>query len=105
MNANSNDIARTAFNNISIYTYINDWSGRDIANNKLWEPHILQFLKHNLTAESVFADVGSNYGWHSLFASKYCKQVLSFEPQQYLNEIQEKSIVYNTQPNTKFTII
>ena len=47
-----------------------------------YEGGILKFLKH-LTEkinDPVFIDIGANVGQHSLFMSKYSKNVISFEP-------------------------
>jgi len=85
----------------NVYTLNNDLMGRDIINGKCWEPHIVKFLNTNLTPDSVFVDVGSNYGWHSIIASKLCKEVYSFEPQKVMFEIQKMSISENGLDNCK----
>jgi FkbM family methyltransferase len=49
-----------------------------------WEKYMLYFMRDTLTAlaghDGVFVDVGANVGQHSIFMSKYAKQVHSFEP-------------------------
>lgn len=79
----------------------NDWVGSSILSGQDWEPHIVNFLKRNLTKNSVFVDVGSNYGWHSINLSSYCDKVYSFEPQKVLYDLQSKSINYNKITNIK----
>ena len=61
-----NNIQISKYDWFNIYTFKNDLMGKDIANGKCWEPHIVKFLNNNLTKESTFIDVGSNYGWHSI---------------------------------------
>ena len=83
------------FNDFKIYTVQNDCMGKDIIDGKVWESHIVNFLKKNLKKDSVFIDIGSNYGWHSLIASTICDKVLSFEPQTVMYEIQKLSLDEN----------
>jgi len=46
--------------------------------------------------EPVFVDVGANVGQHTLFMSKYCKTVHSFEPYDVLRtKLQEKIFLNN----------
>jgi len=85
----------TEFDDFKIHTIQNDCMGRDIINKKIWEPHIVNFLKTNLKKDSVFLDIGSNYGWHSIIAAKLCDKVFSFEPQTLMYEIQKLSIEEN----------
>lgn len=94
-----NNIQISKYDWFNIYTFKNDLMGKDIANGKCWEPHIVKFLNNNLTKESTFIDVGSNYGWHSIIASKLCKEVHSFEPQKVMCEIQKMSILENNLEN------
>lgn len=95
------NIKLSTYDWFKIYTLINDCMGKDIINGKCWESHIVNFLKNNLTQESVFIDVGSNYGWHSIIASKLCKYVYSFEPQSLMYEIQKMSVNENGINNLK----
>lgn len=90
---------KTQTDNFIINTLPNDWSGLSIHNSKSWEPHIVHFLKRNLKPDSVFVDVGSNYGWHSIKCSPLCKTVYSFEPQKYIHDIQKNSIEQNNITN------
>jgi SAM-dependent methyltransferase len=89
------NLVLTEFDDFKIHTIQNDCMGRDIINKKIWEPHIVNFLKLNLKKDSVFLDVGSNYGWHSIIASKLCQKVFSFEPQTLMYEIQKLNIEEN----------
>lgn len=90
---------KTQTDNFIINTLPNDWSGLSIHNSKSWEPHIVDFLKRNLKPDSVFVDIGSNYGWHSIKCSPLCKTVYSFEPQKYIHDIQKNSIDQNNITN------
>jgi len=86
---------KTQTDNLIINTLPNDWCGASIHNNKSWEPHITNFLNRNFKTDSVFVDIGSNYGWHSIKSSLYCKTVYSFEPQKFIYDIQKMSIDEN----------
>ena len=85
--------------NFTINTLPNDWSGVSIHSSKSWEPHITQILKRNFKSDSVFVDIGSNYGWHSIKSSPFCSIVYSFEPQKYIYEVQKMSIDENNISN------
>ena len=73
--------------------------GKSVKNNECWEPHIVNFLKHNLNKTSTFVDVGSNFGWHSIISSKFANKVYSFEPQKVIYEIQKNTIKDNNIEN------
>jgi FkbM family methyltransferase len=92
---------KTQIDNIIINTLPNDWSGVSIHNSKSWEPHVTHLLNRNLTQDSVFIDVGSNYGWHSIKSSQICNLIYSFEPQKYIHDIQMKNISENNITNIK----
>lgn len=92
-------IVKTKIDWFEIYTLPNDGIGGDIIKGILWEPHIINFLKNNLSKELTFVDIGSNYGWHSIIASKFCKNVFSFEPQKLMFDIQKLSIDENNIKN------
>lgn len=92
-------VVKVKIHEYEIDVFDNDWVGSSIINQKEWEPHITFFLKRNLKSTSVFVDVGSNYGWHSIMSSKLCKTVYSFEPQNYMYEIQMKNIYQNNIKN------
>jgi FkbM family methyltransferase len=95
----TNKIIKTKVDWFDIYTFKNDGIGGDIINGKIWENHIIEFLKNNLDIHTSFMDVGSNYGWHSIIASKYCDKVYSFEPQKTMFDIQKMSIDSNNIKN------
>lgn len=79
-----------------IFCFENDWYGRDIINGKIWEPHILQtILLLSKINNECFIDCGSNYGWHTIYASKIFKRVHSFEPQKIIYEMQSDSLKLN----------
>ena len=83
--------------NINIGSYTidvlnNDWVGSSIINGTPWESHITFFLERNLKQDSVFIDVGSNYGWHSIMSSNLCNEIYRFEPQNYVYNIQKENI-------------
>jgi hypothetical protein len=94
-------IVNKKFKNFTINIFDNDCLGVKIANGKFWEPHIFNFLKLNLNKNSVFVDIGSNYGFHSLAISKKCKEIYSFEPQVVMCELQKLSIQQSNINNIK----
>ena len=93
------NILKVVTDNFTVNTLSNDWCGLSIFNNKSWEPHITQLLKRNFNLDSVFVDVGSNYGWHAIKSSPFCNIVYSFEPQKLIHNIQNTSIVENNISN------
>lgn len=95
----STKIKKTFLDNIIINVLENDWVGMDFISGKLWEPHIIQFLKYELTTMSNFIDVGSNYGYISIRASKLCNRVFSFEPQLFMYNLSKISISDNAITN------
>lgn len=95
------NILKTQTDNFIINTLPNDWVGMTIHNTKTWEPHITQLLNRNLKSDSIFVDVGSNYGWHSINGSFICETVYGFEPQKYIHDIQMTSIVENNISNIR----
>lgn len=89
------NLLETKINDNIIFTLSNDWSGSSIHKGILWEPHITRFLNRNLSEDSIFVDVGSNYGYHSINSAKLCHSIYSFEPQKHIYDIQLKSIQFN----------
>jgi len=85
-------IKKVKLDDIIINVLENDWMGMDFIGGNLWEPHIVEFLKHELTPTSNFVDAGSNYGYHSIRASKFCNKVYSFEPQELMYNLSKESI-------------
>lgn len=75
------------------HTLHNDWNvGHHIRIGDIWEPYIYKICGVVLDKESVFLDIGSAYGYHALRAAALCKEVLSFEPQQILYDLQRLSL-------------
>lgn len=60
-----------------------------------YEPDILHLIKQQLHPEAVFLDIGANIGQHSLFASRHCKHVYSFEPMKKIYDQFYSSIFVN----------
>jgi FkbM family methyltransferase len=94
-------IKELIYNNQTFYMFDNDWVGSSILSGQIWEPHITEFLKTNLTKDSVLVDVGSNYGWHAILSHNLCKEVYSYEPQKLIYDQQLKSIEKNNIRNIK----
>jgi FkbM family methyltransferase len=92
---NNFDCEKIIINDFYLNIFPNDWMGMNMRGGNLWEPHISKFLLQELRKDSHFVDVGSNYGYHSIFASKHCEKVHSFEPSKFMNEIQKLSILSN----------
>ena len=97
-----NKIVKTKVNDFDFFVFSNDYMGLDFMGGNLWEPHITQFMINELDSECSFVDVGSNYGYHTLFGSKICKNVYSFEPQKEIFELQKKNLESNQITNVKF---
>jgi FkbM family methyltransferase len=93
------NILKVITDDLIINTLSNDWVGVSMYNNKSWEPHITKILKRNFKSDSVFVDIGSNYGWHSIKNSPFCEMIYSFEPQKYIYDVQKNSINENNITN------
>jgi FkbM family methyltransferase len=96
---NLDKIKKVTLGDMVLNVLENDWSGMDFIGGKLWEPHIVQFLKNELIETSNFVDVGSNYGYLSLKASKLCNKVFGFEPQKLMYNLSKKTINDNSITN------
>lgn len=58
-----------------------------------YERGMLHFIEETLkkSEEKIFLDIGANIGHHTLYASKFAREVFSFEPYQKVrNRIEEK---------------
>ena len=66
-----------------------------------YERGMLHFIEETLrnSQEKIFIDIGANIGHHSLFASKYAKQVFSFEPYHLVRTSIEEKIKDNNIKN------
>lgn len=84
---------------IKFSIFQNDWVGQAIVRDNVWESHVHNFIKAHISEDDVFVDIGSNYGWHSIFSSLKCKWVYSFEPQKVLHDLQLKNIKVNNITN------
>lgn len=65
--------------------FSNDLISSEIILNQYYEKNILFFLRNEifekyLNKNSTCLDIGANIGNHSIFFSKYCGKVFSFEP-------------------------
>jgi FkbM family methyltransferase len=81
------------------YLMENDLMSQGVLKDEEWEPHITNFIKSQLNADSVFVDIGSNFGYHTIFASKFCKHVYGFEPQTEIFNLLKKSVEANQAEN------
>lgn len=93
------EIKELNIGDIKFSIFQNDWVGQSIVRDNVWESHIHNFIKAHITQDDVFVDIGSNYGWHSIFSSLKCNQVYSFEPQKVLYDLQLKNIKVNSITN------
>jgi FkbM family methyltransferase len=64
-----------------------------------WEPNTFKLLKEFLNSESIFLDIGAWIGPLSVFASKLCGQVYSFEPDQFAFRKLVENILLNDSKN------
>lgn len=64
-----------------------------------YEYEELSFFKRYLNKQSVVLDIGANTGHHSLFFSRFAKEVYAFEPYQKMFQIMEKRIRDNSISN------
>ena len=97
----NNKVKKVNYLGYEFEVFENDGIGIDIIQGKIWEKHIISFLKNNLEKNMSFVDVGSHYGCHSLIASNLCEMVYSFEPQKKLHGLQKNTIKNNSIKNIK----
>ena len=90
----SKDIKIVIKLNLNEYTQCNYYFG-NISNQLLF------LIKHLGNKKNIFLDIGTNIGFYSLVASRYFKQIFSFEPQpNCINEIK-----YHSNYNHMYNII
>jgi FkbM family methyltransferase len=93
------DIIKHTHKGNIFYLMKNDLMSQGVLNGEEWEPHITAFVESQLKPDSVFLDVGSNFGYHTILASKACKHVYSFEPQTEVFKLLQKSLDSNGAKN------
>lgn len=86
---------------ISINPYKNGCVDEVIETEGAWEPDLVFALKKLMNNDSVFLDIGSNIGYHSIaIATAFpIGQVICFEPQESLCEQIRKSVSKNNLKN------
>lgn len=74
---------------------------KEIYNNGVWEPEILEVLKENISQESVCLDIGANIGQHTLYMASLANKgrVYSFEPLKKLVDQIKESVIANNFKN------
>src|SRR5690554_953635 len=80
-----------------IDVFENDYIGRKIASNGLYEKENLELLNRILhrMSHAVVLDVGANIGNHALSFSTQARQVYAFEPLPEVFEVLERNIEQN----------
>ena len=71
------------YQNIKIKLNINDWIQQNLFFLGVYEEAELKVLANHLKANSVFIDIGANFGLYSLTASQYISEegsIICFEP-------------------------
>ena len=64
-----------------------------------YELHIQSVLGNILTKDDVFLDIGANVGMHTVFASKFAKEVIAIEPSEKTFEHLLKTVEINNCDN------
>lgn len=80
---------------------LNEYIDRFVFYFGAYEKEELLFIKKYLNRDSNVLDIGANTGHHSLFFSRYSREVYSFEPFQKMFRILEKRISDNGIKNIK----
>lgn len=78
---------------------LNDHIDRQVFYFGAYEYEELSFFKKYIDKESIVLDIGANTGHHSLFFSRYGRQVYSFEPYDKMFHILENRIYDNNIQN------
>jgi FkbM family methyltransferase len=51
-----------------------------LLDTRVWEPHVLAYLREHLRREHVFVDVGANLGYFTVLCAPLVSRVIAFEP-------------------------
>lgn len=62
---------------------------------EVYEPHVTALLKRELTADSVFVDIGANMGWFTLTAAGIARRVIAVEPNYNNTQLIYRSLLDN----------
>ena len=60
-----------------------------------YEPKISSMIKKYSNKNEIFVDVGANIGYHSIYASRFFKKVIAFEPVPFVFQQFKESIKIN----------
>jgi FkbM family methyltransferase len=67
----------------------------------VYEPETLEFLKGNISADSVFVDVGANIGAFSVPLARYAERVIAIEPSPQVLPYLKKNVALNHLSNVE----
>ena len=83
----------------------NDLIGKQICENNIWEPEIIEMYTQLIKPEYTVLDIGAHMGFHTINFAKLSKHVYAFEPQKrlynqlcgnvFLNEFSDKVTCFN----------
>jgi len=79
----------------------NGYVDQYIYKNGTYEKEIIDLIHSKINKDSVFVDIGANIGQHSLIISHYVKEVIAFEPLQFLADQFRQSVEKNNIKNIK----
>jgi len=79
----------------------NGYVDQFIYRNGIYEKEIIDLIISKVSKDSVFVDIGANIGQHSLIISHYVKEVIAFEPLQFLTDQLRQSVEKNEIGNIK----
>lgn len=84
-------------NGFKWFLYPDDSITRHILSGKLWEPHLLKFMKMWLKPNMNCIDIGACFGWHTLEMSRCTSNgvVVAFEPYKPAFELLEENVKEN----------
>lgn len=92
------------FKNLDLEIYLDKDFGliSDIIEQSgVYEPEILEMIIKRVPENCVFLDVGANIGQHSLIMSKFCKEIVAFEPIPVLQNRFEMNLTRNQIKNVQ----
>lgn len=99
----NNRFSDKIFNSQIIHHYgPNDYISRSIMEHKCWEPTITNIFENILKSSNnntIVFDIGCNIGYYSLVASKYSKNVYSFDGNKINIDLLNKSLLSNNITN------
>lgn len=81
-----------------LYVMPNDYIGSSIIDNRTYEPHVTQLIRHVLGGDDVFLDIGANVGYFTMLGWSIVNgsgKVIAFEPNPQNLQLMYSTVLQN----------